>query len=116
MVGSDDPVRVSLITQEDHDFEYESVKNLLLDPSRLHGLCISAFRVNNLLSSGITSPKHLKAALSHIFHVCGMEPLSDEDVADLWTGGLNFSEFYLISREILSSFHQTTNADNGIAL
>ncbi len=87
--------------------EFLALRNLLLDCGSLHSLCLETYSKHADREDCMSSEARLAQALADIFVSCDIEPLEADDISELWSGNLNFAEFYMTSHELLKSLYQT---------
>ena len=93
--------------------EFAELKQIVLDSGRLHTVCLEAFRAYSKGEDCILTEADLGGCINYVCSQCGLDPLDSEEISELWSGKLNFAEFYMVSHELLKSIYQTVNLDAG---
>lgn len=90
------------------------LNSVIRDRGLLHTYCLDAFRVHACSKDVIASPRDLQLALSGICVRVGVDPLSEEETAELWYCELNFSEFLTVTTELLTAIHRVAHLDDDV--
>jgi|LauGreDrversion4_2_1035121.scaffolds.fasta_scaffold22111_2 hypothetical protein len=80
--------------------------SLTLDSAAMHTLCLEVFRAHAESSESLSSVRSFQEALNQIMARIECDDFEDTEIDDLWSGSLNFAEFYLLVRELLVSMHR----------
>jgi hypothetical protein len=81
------------------------------DSAAMHTLCLEVFRAHANSGESLSSDRSLKDALNQIMNRIQCDDFDDTDVDELWSGSLNFAEFYLLVRELLISMHRAMSVE-----
>jgi hypothetical protein len=97
---------------EKSEEEDTTLERLVQDSSVLHSLCLKAFRTHADDANYLSNEGIFVDSLNFIMRTINMDPPFDADDADeLWSGKMNFSEFYLLCSELFSSMHRSMSTD-----
>ena len=102
-----DRVKADLVSVELH--------SLVSNTSLLHTACLESFQAHSSPMGYILSARDLRNSLNMICGSCEIEPMSDEEVDDLWCGQVNFSEFFMLCKELFTAMHRAIMTGGGLA-
>ncbi len=91
----------------DDPYDLSMLREVLLDAGLLHSICLDAFNEQSHQREYLTDSVKLTEALSSVLTKCELDPLTQDEGEEIWTGQVNFAEFFLLSGEFLRSLHQT---------
>lgn len=107
------PVNSSCLVDDISALE-TNLTEVVRDTGLLHSLCLQAFTTVVGPREVISDKQELKNSLNCICSKCGVDEMEQSDIDDLWCGKLNFSEFMLLSKELLGSIKRVM--DYGIPI
>ena len=84
---------------------------LLRDTGALHCVCLQAFKSNTADFDMLSTENELGNALKYITDSIKLDPFDDDDIEELWFGNMNFSEFYLLCKELFASLHRAMSTE-----
>lgn len=87
------------------------LSELIRDPASMHTICLGTFRKCAAPEDSILTPESLGDGLNDIMDRIRCDPFDHAEIMELWSGSLNFAEFYLLVRELLISMHRAMTVD-----
>ena len=87
----------------------DSLNNLMRDTGLFHEAALTAFQAHADASGHILDIHHLCASLNQLCTKCSIDSFTLEEIEELWCDGMNFGEFYILSKELFQAVHRTIN-------
>ena len=109
--GYGNPMDDTGIVNAESEEQQSNLSELVRDPASMHTLCLAVFRKYSDSSDSISTMESLGDSLNHIMLKLDADPFERSDILDLWSGSMNFAEFFLLVRELLVSMHRVMTVE-----
>ena len=101
---------VSISTEIDSGLQLD-LQTVARDTGAMHSLSLEVFREYQNSDVSISSRESFEHALNAVMYRIGCDAFDNDEITELWSGSLNFSEFTLLLRELLVSMHRAMTVE-----